>query len=179
MIIETNESKNTVDTLCFMDFDGTLIDSPLPDEGKIAWSEFYKIPYPHKGWWGREESLDLNVFNIMPNEIILNKLKEIQTNKNTVTYLLTNRMTKLKDQVMAVLKKNNIHLDYYSLKMDNKEKSDRIKDFLKNYPDIKKIIIFDDDFDKILDFVKLKHELSNIKFDIFQVENGKIVANFG
>jgi hypothetical protein len=51
----------------FWDFDGSLIDSPLPDYGKEQYERIKGIKYPHIGWWGRVESLDLNIFDIQAN----------------------------------------------------------------------------------------------------------------
>ena len=43
--------------------DGVLIDSPVPETGKLLYEEIKGEVYPHIGWWGRAESL-IPEFNI-------------------------------------------------------------------------------------------------------------------
>ena len=48
------------------DFDGTLIKTPEPELGKKIWKEKTGEDYPHKGWWGKRESLDIDIFEHEP-----------------------------------------------------------------------------------------------------------------
>ena len=57
--------------LVIFDFDQTLMDTLGKEEGLKIWKEKTGQDYPHKGWWGRKESLDLDVFDIEPNEDVL------------------------------------------------------------------------------------------------------------
>ena len=50
--------------LAVFDFDGTLFDSPEQEDGMRIWSQKTGQQYPHKGWWGRRESLDSDIFDI-------------------------------------------------------------------------------------------------------------------
>jgi len=97
-------------TLNFFDFDGSLIDSPLPDNGKIRWSEHHGKPYPHLGWWGREESLDLDVFDIKPKDIAHAAYLRHSKDPSTHNYILTSRIPKLKDKLKAILDANDIQM---------------------------------------------------------------------
>jgi phosphoserine phosphatase len=38
--------------LAVFDFDGTLMNSPMPETGKQEWSEKMGKPFPFRGWWG-------------------------------------------------------------------------------------------------------------------------------
>ena len=60
--------------LIIFDLDGTLMNTPSPEEGKPLWEKHYGEKYPHIGWWGRKESLDTNVFNIKPIPSVLSQL---------------------------------------------------------------------------------------------------------
>ena len=66
--------------LSVFDFDGTLIATPLPDSGKIAYEEKTGKTWPHKGWWGQADSLDMNVFDIQPNPDVVNDFKKEEDN---------------------------------------------------------------------------------------------------
>ena len=39
--------------VAFFDFDGTLMNSPTPENGKIIYKEKTGVNYPYEGWWGR------------------------------------------------------------------------------------------------------------------------------
>ena len=40
------------------DFDGTLVNTPVPDTGRAQYERETGHPWPHRGWWGRAESLE-------------------------------------------------------------------------------------------------------------------------
>ena len=50
--------------LAIFDFDGTLISTPLPDEGRVAYKEKTGKDWQHKGWWSKPESLDQTLFDM-------------------------------------------------------------------------------------------------------------------
>jgi hypothetical protein len=97
--------------LNFWDMDGTLLNTPLPDVGKIAWSNHHGTPYKHIGWWGREESLDKNVFTITPKDIVYQDYLKFQNNPNVFNFILTSRLPKLKSDIQALLDMNGIVMD--------------------------------------------------------------------
>ena len=45
-------------TLYCFDFDGTLVHSPTPHEGKPVWLKETGMVWPYNGWWGKSETLD-------------------------------------------------------------------------------------------------------------------------
>jgi len=169
-----NESTEMEKEVIFFDFDGTLMNSPLKEPGIIQWSKVKGTPYPHKGWWGREESLDLNVFDIQPHKELFNIYNNVKNDTNVKTVLLTNRMEKLREPIMAILRKHNITFDLYSFKRNEQTKGDRIMDIMQNtYPDIKKFTFYDDDashFDSVADnFIDTDYD-----FNVVHVQNGGI-----
>ena len=50
--------------LISFDFDDTLVKTPLPEEGKIVWKEKTGTDWPHRGWWSKPESLDMEIFDM-------------------------------------------------------------------------------------------------------------------
>lgn len=165
-----------IKTLSFYDFDGTLMDTPLPDSGKKIWLEKTGKEYPHVGWWGRAESLDPNVFDIQPFPSVLNQLRSDTTKSDTYTVMLTSRMIKLKPQVEIILDNHGIVFDDLSLKMGNDgEKDDRIKRYLQKFPDVETINVYDDRDKEMKVFARMKNELGNqYQINIYRVTSGKI-----
>ncbi len=50
-------SPEGVNALHIFDFDGTLIRTPMPEEGRASYLAATGRPWPVKGWWGRVGSL--------------------------------------------------------------------------------------------------------------------------
>ena len=49
--LKEEQKKGKVTKLTFFDFDGTLADSPTPENGKQKYKEVTGNEYPHQGWW--------------------------------------------------------------------------------------------------------------------------------
>ena len=52
--------------VCF-DFDDTFFHTPKPEDGKKVWLEKTGEHWAHKGWWGKSETIDLDIFDIPLN----------------------------------------------------------------------------------------------------------------
>jgi hypothetical protein len=109
----------------YWDFDGTFADTPHPEIGKPLWAQFYGIPYPHIGWWGRLESMDKNVFTITPRPQVLEMFLQHQ-GPECIHYIHTSRQPKFEDRIKEILKDNNIHMDAVMTVKGSIHKGDRI-----------------------------------------------------
>jgi hypothetical protein len=138
-------TKN-LEVVTFFDFDGCLFSTPLPETGKDIYAQVTGKKYPHVGWWGRPESLDLNIFDIQPKADIESIYRKVIRSPHDHAVLLTNRQLKLGDLVKKVLDKNQMPFEHYSYKHNNDEKGDRILQIMKQfYPGVKNIVFYDDD----------------------------------
>lgn len=162
--------------ISFYDFDGCLMNTPEPEDGKRIYKEKTGVDYPHKGWWGRKESLDMNIFDIKYNDSVYRRYLKDKSNNNVLTILLTNRMDKLSDEVINILSKFDINFDEYSFKSGNKEKVDRIKYFLSYYNDVDTIDIYDDRDKELVEFRKFRSYFGDrYDINIFPVKGGVII----
>lgn len=171
-----NEStdKKILKKVAFYDFDGTLMDSPMPDPGKEIYHKKKGIPYPHQGWWGREESLDLDVFDVQTNPEIESRFREDASDPNTQVVLLTNRLEKLSEPIKKVLNKHNMVFDYYSFKNDGREKGERVYDILKLiYPKTELVEFYDDDI-KHVQSVRDNLIDTDYEFKVYHVVDGRV-----
>jgi FMN phosphatase YigB (HAD superfamily) len=100
------------------DFDGTLMQSPEPEEGKAMYERQFGQAYPHKGWWSKRESLHQE-FDIKPNEAVLAHYREAVAAEAQMI-MMTNRLAKLEDLLQ-------FHLDKHGVKFDNKSFGDTEK----------------------------------------------------
>lgn len=161
------KAKGQPTVLNVFDFDGTLMNSPLPEEGKIKYKELTGNDWPHRGWWGQIDSL--KPFDVKPIEVTKTLYNRYTSLPNSVNVLMTNRLAKFEPVVKEKLSGLYI-FDYYDFKNDNREKPDRIKDILKNNPSIEIINIFDDMDDQIERFNKFKEENPQLEINVYQVK---------
>lgn len=165
--------------LAVYDFDGTLIDSPEKEEGKLQWEKVKGVPYPHQGWWGRPESLDTEVFDIKPFPTILAKLNADVTDPDTKVIILTSRMEKLRPQLENILRLNGITVDELITKRGAEDKGDIILKIENYNQDLEEIVVYDDFAgmmpNKIAEYTKIKDLLlPKVKYVINYVEDGNI-----
>jgi hypothetical protein len=163
--------------VCF-DLDGTLLNTFSPEEGKPMWEKFYSEKYPHKGWWGRKESLDTDVFDIKPFPNILAKLQADMADPDTTTIILTSRIEKLRPQLENILNLNGIKVDELITKRGGEDKGDIILKIENYNQDLEEIVIYDDfagmQSNKIAEYTKIKDLiLPHVRYNIFYVENGR------
>jgi hydroxymethylpyrimidine pyrophosphatase-like HAD family hydrolase len=161
--------------LIAFDFDGTLMNSPEQENGIQLWQDKMGHPYPHKGWWGRPESLDLNVFDIKPFPNVFKELEREVSTPDTYVIILTSRQEKLRPQLEAVLNKNDIHVDKVDMKRDEKNKGEKILQYIERFPDLQEICVYEDRDSDIQSYNSIKGTIpQNISFNIYVAANGNI-----
>ncbi len=161
------KAKGTPTVLNVFDFDGTLMDSPLPETGKEKYKELTGKDWPHKGWWGQIDSLE--PFEVKPIEGTKDLYNQYSVIPNSINVLMTNRLAKFEPVVKDKLRGLYV-FDYYDFKNDNREKPERIKEILKNNPSIDTINIFDDMDEQIERFNRFKEENPNLEISVFQIK---------
>lgn len=164
-----------IKTLLVIDFDGTLCNTPHPEYGKKMWSDYYNKEYPHIGWWSKPESLDLNVFDINCYKSMVNIINKY-SGSETYKMILTSRIYKLNDEIRKVLDRNNIYVDEINTKSGKKDKGERLKEIIIKFPELEKIMAFDDNIEDINAYLRVKNELdNNIDFEIYSLNKGSMV----
>jgi hypothetical protein len=160
-----SDKNSTV--LNVFDFDGTLMDSPMPELGKEMYKEMTGGEWPHRGWWGQLDSLA--PFHVKPIEKNRELYIEYSSIPNSLNVIMTNRIAKFEKVVKEKLAPYYPKFDSYDFKNDGREKPDRILEILKNNPSIKTINIFDDMDDQIIRFKEFKMNRPEYDINIFQV----------
>jgi hypothetical protein len=141
------EQKEKITKISIFDFDGTLMDTPHPEEGKKEWEEFTGKKYPHIGWWSKPESLDDAVFDIQPIESTVSDYKKEMTNPNTLVIMLTGRLPHQSGQIEELLALHEINFDEYHYKSNGDtltSKINTIKSLLHRYPNVSEIEMWED-----------------------------------
>lgn len=163
--------------LSVFDFDGTLVDSPLPDSGRVKYEKVTGKPWPHKGWWGQADSLDINIFDIPTKpEVIADYQKEV-SREDTMTIMLTGRMQKLSGDVSQILTHYGLKFDGYFFNRGGATDTAKLKaieGILDQFPLIREITMWEDREEHIVIFKKWgETKIAKGELDKFEVVHVK------
>lgn len=139
--------EEDVTKLSVFDFDGTTVDTGMPDTHKIIYKEKTGQDWPHKGWWGRAESLDMDVFDFRAIPEVKSAYTIERQRPNTMVISLTGRRPKLSNEVEAILNHNGYTFDKYLYNYGGDTLSNKIEqlnDLLSEIITIKDVELFDD-----------------------------------
>lgn len=163
--------------LAYWDFDGTLANTPLPEPGKDLWSAYYNTPYPHAGWWGRLESMDLNVFDIKTKPEVHKMYDELNVGHNVLNFILTSRQPKFTPVIAQILENNNIVVEDVFTQLGNKTKGERIlhhvKQCITHKYNITDVYFYDDRNKEIVTVEAVRSELEElgVRLHITKIES--------
>lgn len=101
-----DRKEGPIKTLHVFDFDGTLVRTPGPEEGKALFTAATGRPWKG-GWWGRAESLCAPVL-VRPRErVVRSVLAELEDvvlrSASSVAVVVTGRIKPLRPSVLAIL----------------------------------------------------------------------------
>lgn len=139
---------NEITAIEVFDFDGTLVDTLLPEIGKPIWKEKTGEDWPHRGWWGRKESLDISVFGVF-EEIpeVREGYNKVSADESTYKVMMTGRMGKLKEEVENVLTAHDFAFDKYLYNYGGSTldvKLTYLGKLLSLFPNVTKVTLWDD-----------------------------------
>ncbi len=163
-----NESIENITKISIFDFDGTLMRTPHPEEGKKKWENFYNKKYPHIGWWSKPESLDDAVFNIDTIENTINDYKREIKNPHTLVIMLTGRLPHQHDQIIELLKFHKIVFTEYHYKESGdtlNSKLNSITTLLNRFPQVNYIEMWEDREPHAIAFEEWGKE-NNVKIEV-------------
>ena len=156
------EKNNKITVLDVFDMDGTLINSPLPDTGKDIWKEKTGNKWPHKGWWGRVESLDAKVFDITVIQPTVDAYELEMAKEDTMVIMMTGRMKKFSKIAKDILDNLNLRFDGHFFNTGGETGAVKMRDLeeiLKKNPNITTIRMWDDRLPHVKRFEEWGEEL--------------------
>lgn len=176
-ILKEGKSKNQITRIAVFDFDGTLIDTPTHERGHKEYKAKTGNEWPHKGWWGRPDSLDMDIFDMKPIPSVIAAYRKEKATPNTLVIMLTGRIPKLSGEVKKILDANGLTFDgyfYNNLGSTLEYKIGIMDELMKEYPNVKSMILFDDRDEHIGPFKHFGNELLKtnrlISFDVVHVK---------
>ncbi len=133
--------------LAVFDFDGTLVNTPIPEESKKAmWKEKTGKNW-QGGWFSNPDSLNMDVFDMPTIPGVISDYKREAADPNSLVIMLTGRIPKLGSYVKAILDAKNLKFDDYLYNEGGATEDSKIKqmeDILKYNPSIREIEFWDD-----------------------------------
>lgn len=133
--------------LAIFDFDGTLIDTPLPEEGKVVYLNKTGQKWPHRGWWSQPMSLDMKIFDIQAMPEVVADYEKEKAKDNICVVMLTGRLAKMDAEVKAVLDAKGLTFDEYHYNTGGSTDMSKrwtMEKLLKKYPEATEIEMWDD-----------------------------------
>jgi len=133
--------------LVIFDFDGTTIDSGTPERFKPIYKEKTGENWPFKGFWGRVESLNMDIFPFKPLPAVKADYDKEVGNDETFLVSLTGRRPKLGAGVEAILTANGYKFDRYLYNYGSdtlSNKLEQIGKLLKEFPNVRVVAMWDD-----------------------------------
>lgn len=129
------------------DFDGTLVNTPLPDdENKAIWKE--KTGKDWRGsWFSNPDSLNMGVFDIDTIPSVISDYKRDAADPNSLVIMLTGRIPSVSKHVKAILDAKGLKFDDYLFNEGGDTENEKIRHMemiLKYNPNIREIEMWDD-----------------------------------
>lgn len=163
--------------LISFDFDKTLFLTPEPEFGKDIFLEKTGKVWPHIGWWGKSETLDLKIFDIPLNQWVYSKYVEFSDIEENFMILATGRLMKVDgmfDNVNKILDKNSIEFNEVHLNWGGDTLKFKLKLFEQKIQSlgVEEFIMFDDRELHLIQFQEWANDFSkknNIKITIVDV----------
>lgn len=164
--------SNVVTKIFLIDFDGTISRSPNRKEAEKIYKEKIGEDWPFKGFYGRNESLDMNIFEFPPIQSTVDVVKREYGKPNTKVFLLTGRVPKNSQAVEKILNSYGVKFDDYFYKTSHDTldfKLKKMSQLLEEYPDTQEVTLYEDRQEHFDAFEKWGQQHKNIKFKLIKV----------
>lgn len=146
--MDTFGNTKKITKLAIFDFDGTLISTPLPDTGRQEYHDKTGKPWPHIGWWGKQESLDMAIFDMPTLDEVISDYERSFSEEGTAVIMLTGRRLHLSPHVEVILDTKGLKFDEYHYNRGGAatedEKMKTMTKLLEKYNDVTDIEQWDD-----------------------------------
>lgn len=105
--------ERKITKIAIFDFDGTLVDTPLPEVGKVTFEAKTGKKWPHRGWWGQADSLDTDIFDMPLIDMVKEEYDAVIDDESVYKVMLTGRRDIMSDKVEDILKSHGLEFDEY------------------------------------------------------------------
>ncbi len=171
-IINEGKDNEKITRILLIDFDQTLINTGTPEDIKRIWFEKKGTPWPHKGIWSQNDSLDMDVFDFPAIEPTLSIVKQNYGIEGTKVFLLTGRLPKNGPFVEKIINSYGLKFDDYFYKTGHETlyfKLKKMSELLEEYPDTEEVTLLEDRIEHFDAFEAWGKQQKNIKFKLYRI----------
>ncbi len=157
------------------DFDGTLVNTPMFDTHKDVYLQKTGQPWPHKGWWGKADSLDMKIFDMPVFPDVISDYERERATPNTLMVMLTGRIPMLSKQVEAILADKGLAFDRYIYNNGGSTITSKIASLdalMKEFPNVTSVAMWEDREEHINPFKAWGAAHDGLDFNITLVNSG-------
>ena len=157
--------------ICF-DLDDTLCHTMKPEEGKPLWKEKTGQDWPHRGWWSKPETLDLDIFDTKVNPYVYEEYLKAVSDPDNYVICATGRVEKLRPEVEALLSKLNLAFDAIYLNTGGDTFTFKCRLFEKfiRKLGVDEFVMYDDRYEHLVEFEKWAKTI-DCRITIIDVKN--------
>lgn len=166
--------QEDVKRLAIFDMDGTLIQTPLKEDGVKIYEKVKQQDWPHKGWWSKPESLDMELYDMPTVYETIYAYNQEKKDPDTVVIMMTGRRDKLAEQVKKILDHHNLEFDEYIYNTGGDtlgNKLNYLDKLIKKYPNVESVHMWEDRVEHVRAF-KAWGDRQTINFDITIIKSG-------
>lgn len=157
--------------VCF-DLDDTLCHTMKPEEGKPIWKEKTGEDWPHRGWWSKPETLDLDIFDTKVNPYVYEEYLKAVSDPDNYVICATGRVEKLRPEVEKLLSEKNLAFDaiYLNTGGDTFNFKCRLFERLIRKLGVSEFTMYDDRYEHLVEFEKWAKTI-DCRITIIDVKN--------
>lgn len=163
--------------IAIFDFDGTVVDTPLPETGRKLYEQVTGREWPHKGWWSKPDSLDMDIFPMPVIEAAVAAFHKEKATPGTLTVMMTGRIKKLSKHVEAILHAKGLVFDEYvyntgamgNVTLDYKLAM--LDTYRKKYPFLESFALWEDRVEHVDAFKEWGAKQERLLFEITVIES--------
>ena len=165
------KDERPITQLNIFDFDGTLMSSPDEFTGKAEYAESTGRPYPHLGWFGKQESL-LPPIRVLPGPA-LRDYHSFFGRDGSWTVILTGRLESTRPAMEQVLQGYGITYDELICKTSAGDTWDfKISvalRLLRSFKHVRRLRVWEDNVENLVKFYELRESLKDsIDVEIYE-----------
>ena len=169
--IVNGTEERPITQLNVFDFDGTLMSSPDEFIGKVEYAQSTGRPYPHLGWFGKQESL-LPPIRVLPGPA-MRDYHSFLGRDGSWTVILTGRLESVRPAMEQVLQGYGITYDEFILKTSAGDTWDfKISvalRLLRSFKHVQKLRVWEDNVENLVKFYELRASLQDsIDVEIYE-----------
>lgn len=156
------------------DFDQTLVNTPLPDQGRIEYEKKTGVKWPHEGWWSKPLSLDTTIFEMSVVPETIDAYHKEKSSPETLIVMMTGRMSKLSSEVKVILDEKGLVFDVYEYNYGGDTLTSKLKTLeklLSQYHNVTEVELWDDRIPHVEEFQKWGEAKTHLKFKV-NIVNG-------